>query len=365
MKLRNICASILTLLLVAGTLFPMAAQAGDKRRIAILPFEYGAVSSSVGTVDVGKGITTMLITKIVQDGTYSVVDRQMLDALLKEQNFSTSDRADQSTALKIGKLLSVDAIVVGTVTQFGVDHESHSTSLPSIGAGYIPYVGSIGGFGALRSSKSQAKVGIDARIIDCNTGEILATANGTGTAITKKGGFSVSDSWDWNSSDFGQSVAGEATIKAVEMLIGQMTAAASKIPDNQSLAAQNVKGQIADVTGNTVIVNVGKKNGIKVGDNLQAERVTKTIKDPNSGRVIKEVTSTIAIINITEADPESATGNVSKGSALRVGDLVRKVTTDVSAVVLTPVGGSRVDNALEAVKAVSGAIKAVSGSKTK
>lgn len=339
MKLRSICASLLTLLVVAGAALP-SAFASDKRRIAILPFEYGAVTASVGTVDVGKGINTMLITRLVQDGTYSVVDRQMLDQVMKEQNLSVSDRADSNTACKIGKLLSVDAIVVGTVTQMGVEKKDSSVSVPSVGMGYIPYVGSIGGFGSLRSSKAKSKVAIDARIIDVNTGEVLATASGVGES-TKKGGWSLNDSWDWSSGDFANTVAGEAIIAAVGQLTQQLEAAASKIPDNQSLAAQNVEGKIADVTGNTVIVNVGKLHGIKAGDTLQVERIVKEITDPNNpSKVIKKVTNTIAIINVTEADKDNSTGTITKGSGLRVGDLVKKVTTDVSAIVLTPIGGA-------------------------
>lgn len=335
MKLRKICASMLALAVVATAVLQLPAHAGAKRRIAILPFSYGAVESSVGTCDVGKGITTLLMTKLVQDGTYSVVDREMLDQILKEQNLSVSDRADASTACKIGKILSVDAIVTGTVTQFGVEKKSSSFSVPSVGGYGIPYVGGLGSLGSFHSQKAKAKVGIDARVIDINTTEVLATANGTGMSQTK-GSWSLNSSWDFCGSDFASSVAGEATLAAVDQLVGQITSAASKIADNQSLAAQNVQGKIADVTGNTVVVNVGKKNGVKIGDNLQVERVTKTIKDPNTGKTIKEVCSTIGILAITEADGESATGNVTKGAGLRVGDLVRKVTTDVSAVVITP-----------------------------
>lgn len=338
MKLRSLCASVLTLLVVAGAMLPNAALAGDKRRVAVMPFEYGAVSATVGTCDVGKGINSLLITKLVQDGTYSVVDRQMLDAILKEQNLSVSDRADPATACKIGKLLAVDAMIVGTVTQFGVERKNSSVSVPSVATSYIPYVGGLGGLGTFRSKKATAKVGIDARIVDTSTGEILATANGTGDSM-KKDSWVFNDSWDWSSSDFATSVAGEATIKAVEQLVGQLNSAASKIPDNQSLVAQNVQGKICDVTGNTIVVNVGKVNGIKVGDNLQVERVTKEITDPTSGKVIKKVTTTIAIVNVTEAENESATGTIAKGAGMKVGDLVRKVTTDVSAIVLTPLGG--------------------------
>lgn len=335
MKLRSLCASALSLLVVAGAMFPISAFAGDKRRVAVMPFEYGAVQASVGTVDVGKGINSLLITKLVQDGTYSVIDRQMLDAILKEQNLSVSDRADPATACKIGKLLSVDAIIVGTVTQMGVEAKNRSVSVPSVGMGYIPYVGSLPSLGSWKSKSSKAKVGIDAKIIDINTGEILAAANGTGEQV-KKEKWELNDSWDWSSSDFASSVAGEAVISAVNQLATQLEAAASKIPDNQSIALQNVEGKIADVTGNTVVVNVGKQNGIKVGDNLQVERITKEITDPSTGKVIKKVTSTVAIVAITESDKESATGTVSKGAGVRVGDLVKKVTTDVSAIIISP-----------------------------
>ena len=55
----------------------------------------------------------------MQDGTYSVIERKALDKILAEQNFSNSDRANPASAAKIGKLLGVDAIIVGSITEFG------------------------------------------------------------------------------------------------------------------------------------------------------------------------------------------------------------------------------------------------------
>jgi curli biogenesis system outer membrane secretion channel CsgG len=305
-----------------------------------LPFEYGAVTSEVGTVDVGKGITTLLITKLVNDGTYSVVDRQMLDAILKEQNLSVSDRADPTTACKIGKILSVDAIVVGTVTQFGF--ESHYTNVgaaASIGTGYIPYVGGLPGLGGLGVRKSKVRVSVDARIIDINTTEILGAVHGSGDS--KRGGVSLFSGVgaDWGSSDFATTIAGEATMQAVDSIGGQLIEMASKIPDNQSIAAANVTGKVADVTGATVIVNVGKNNGLAVGDHLQVDRAYKTVKDPETGKVLKELTNTIAVITLSDVDKDSATGSISQGSGVKVGDTVKKVTTSVSAIVIKPVPG--------------------------
>jgi curli biogenesis system outer membrane secretion channel CsgG len=359
MKTRKIQALISALLFLISIGIPYDAQAAIKRRIAILPFEYGSVQSEVGTVDVGKGINSLLITKIVNDGTYSVVDRQMLDSILKEQNLSVSDRADPKTACKIGKLLSVDAIIVGTVTQFGF--ESHYTNVgagasvvSSVAGSYIPFGGGLGalagGFGHAGVKKSRAKVSIDARIIDINTSEILAAVHGSGESKRSSsslwgggggGGGGGFGGFESGSSDFASSIAGEATLQAVDDIGGQLIAFAGKIPDNQSLAALNVEGKVADVTGSTITLNVGKINGIGKGDKMQVQRVAKTIKDPDTGKVIKEVSNTIAVLNVDDVDKESSTASLVKGSGVRVGDAVKKVTTDVSAVVIAPSAGSR------------------------
>jgi len=93
-----------------------AAPQGRKKRVAIFDFDYATVQTSTaalfGTnVDVGKGISDLLVTDLVKDGTYSVIERKALDKILTEQNFSNSDRANPNSAAKIGKLLGVDVIL--------------------------------------------------------------------------------------------------------------------------------------------------------------------------------------------------------------------------------------------------------------
>ena len=122
---------------------PPATPQGRKKRVAIFDFDYATVqtasAAAFGTnVDVGKGITDLLVKYLVQDGTYSVIERQALDKILAEQNFSNSDRANPTSAAKIGKLLGVDAIIVGAITQFGND-----TKNTNVGGGG----GGLGGFG--------------------------------------------------------------------------------------------------------------------------------------------------------------------------------------------------------------------------
>src|SRR4029077_388049 len=80
-----------------------AAAAGPKKRVAVMNFDYGTVKTTVAQIfgsdqDVGKGISDLLVQKLVQDGKYSVIERNALDKILAEQNFSNSDRADSATA---------------------------------------------------------------------------------------------------------------------------------------------------------------------------------------------------------------------------------------------------------------------------
>ena len=71
--IRLICS----LVLLAIT---CAAQTSGKKRVAVLDFDYGTVQSYVSSIygtnqDVGKGITDLLVEKLVKDGKYSVIER--------------------------------------------------------------------------------------------------------------------------------------------------------------------------------------------------------------------------------------------------------------------------------------------------
>src|ERR1700749_3731066 len=117
--MRKLIPVVAALLLATA---PLAAQ--EKMRVAVLDFNYATVKTSVAALfgtdqDIGKGITDLLIDKLVNDGTYRVIERQAMSKIMEEQNFSNSNRADPSSAAQIGKLLGVDTIIIGDITQFG------------------------------------------------------------------------------------------------------------------------------------------------------------------------------------------------------------------------------------------------------
>jgi curli biogenesis system outer membrane secretion channel CsgG len=305
---------------------PAAASTAPKRLVTVMSFDYGTVRTYVQQIfgsdqDVGKGISDMLVDKLLKDGKYRLVERSALDKILAEQNFSNSDRADANTAAKIGKVLGVDAIIVGSITQFGRDDKHTNVGGGGYGLGRF-------GLGGVGKSEAKAVVGITARVINVSTGEILASVNGTGEStrgstslIGAGGGWTGGGggSLDMGSSNFANTILGEATHKAVDDTGAKLSESADKIPAREI----SISGLVADATGSTLIINVGKKAGVKVGDKLVVSRQVRVVKDPATGKVIKAVVDKVGEAIVTEVDDDSATATFSGAGAAKVGDVVK------------------------------------------
>jgi TolB-like protein len=99
----------------------MDIQEGDKAyqemkkvtRIAITEFTYGDEFN-----DFTRNVQDMLYTNLIQRGV-TVVEREKMEQVLNELGKSFSGMIDSSTAAEIGKMLGVEAIVVGTVADMG------------------------------------------------------------------------------------------------------------------------------------------------------------------------------------------------------------------------------------------------------
>ena len=308
-----------------------SAQTAPARRprIAVMDFDYATVQSNSSAlfgsnVDIGKGIADLLVTDLVKDGSFSIIERKVLDKIMAEQNFSNSDRADATSAARLGKLLGVDAILVGSITQFG-----NETKKTNIGGGG----GNWGGFGVggIGHSKTNANVGITARLVNVDTGEIIAVAEGAGqssrssTSLLGGGGNwhgAGSGNVDFGSSNFQQTIIGESVKMAVDKLTTDLVSNASRV----SVRVITVEGLVAAVDGDQVILNVGGKAGVKVGDQLEVLRVGREIKDPATGAVIRRLTTSVGVIKATDVDDASAVCTPVSGSGFKVGDRVKSVT---------------------------------------
>jgi curli biogenesis system outer membrane secretion channel CsgG len=304
-----------------------AAQPGpQKKRVAVMDFDYGTVRSSVAAIwgtdqDVGKGIADMLVQKLVEDGKYRVIERKALDKILAEQNFSNSDRADPATAAKIGKVLGVDAIIIGSITQFGRDDKSTTVGGGGYGLGRF-------GLGGVQKRDAKAVCNVTARMVDTSTAEILAAVTGSGQSKRSGaslvgagggGGSGGAGAFDMSSKNFGATILGEAVSAAVTSTGDQLDQKADALPTTKS----DVHGLVADVSGNTLILNVGRNAGLQVGDTLDISRAVRTVKDPATGKVIKTITDKVGTATVTDVDATSSTATFSGGGSAKVGDVAK------------------------------------------
>ena len=214
----------------------------------------------------------------------------------------------------------MDAIVIGSITQFGRDDKNTTVG----GGGF----GRVFGLGGVSKKEAKAVVGINARIINTETAEILAVAEGkgqstrSGTSLIGAGGGrsgAGAGAFDMSSSNFADTILGEAVHQAVDSVSKQLDENASKLPTH----TVKVEGLVADATGGTVILNVGSRSGVKVGDQLEVRRLTREVKDPATGKVLRRIADKVGMVTITEVDEGSAVGTYTGKGPAKVGDAVQ------------------------------------------
>lgn len=258
-------------------------QAPAKKRVAIFDFDKAAGPAGfsspffqTNTPNVGKAAADLLIARLVQDGTLTVVERNAIDKLLAEQDFSNTDRSDPLTAARLGRILGVDAIVLGSITHY--DYEDKI-----VGGGNSRFA--LGGGSTKMKHDIKALVQINARLISPDTAEVLAVSQGVGEVVQK--GVKV-DMRDTNTaammlSGSGSPVMNEAMDHAIAQLAGELEERVPKLPARVPV----VDGLVADADpSGRLVLNVGSRHGVKEGDRLQVWRAGKEVRDPANGKVL-------------------------------------------------------------------------------
>ena len=152
------------LLLVAGTATAaLAAGKNDKPRIAVLEFKNKA-DNQWWYNGGAQAAQDVFVTDLVKSGKFRVIEREQLAALMQEKNLALSGDIDPSTAIKAGKLLGVDYLLTGAVTEYGATETGAHGAGGSLKGHWVP------GFGAGKKTFTAA---MNARLIDTETGEIV------------------------------------------------------------------------------------------------------------------------------------------------------------------------------------------------
>src|SRR6185437_2112535 len=218
-----------------------------KRKIAIGRFSnatnYGRALLSEGERDpLANQASDMLMARLTDSGKFLVFERGDLDTVQRERTLQGQTSSP---------LIGVDALIIGSVTEFGRSIEGQT--------------------GFLSSTKRQAATAtVEIRIVDVQTGQSFFSTKGSGTATVEAG----------EVAGFGSRAGYDATLndKAI-------SAAISDLINNvmQKLEERPWHTDILDADGAVVTISGGPAQGLKLGDQLRVERPGKTITSQQTG----------------------------------------------------------------------------------
>jgi len=241
---------------------------------------------------------------------------------MKEQDFNASNRVKQGSGARVGNISGADAMLSGDIVIFGRDDKKRSVK----GGGLF---GSVVGGIAASKNEDKAVVVVDYRLIDAETSEVIATGEARGESVRKgnalgaiggalgKGIAGVQV--DMTSSNFAQTIIGEATQDCVNKLADILKEQSSSMKKT----VRAVETSVADVSGNTLVIAAGGNDGVNVGEVFEVLQVVREVKDPTTKEVLDRITNKVGEMTITSVRDKIATGTYS-GSPAKVGYLARK-----------------------------------------
>ncbi|MBA7516186.1 hypothetical protein ES705_08232 [subsurface metagenome] len=247
------------------------------------------------------GATDLMINALLSTNRFRVFERAKLDLLLQEQNFQHfSGLVDQTTAVKLGKMIGVDAILTGSITNI---------SFKKSGGIKI---------GPIKVGKSYAKVVMTIRIIDVTTGEILfstvqeeeasksAVSGVLPIPIPGGIGFSHQEAVD--------------VLSAIELICNKVVLNFVAKIDKKNIAVNSapLEGYVVKVVSTSsggivqVYINLGASSGIRVGEEIRIYREGEVILDPKTNEILDRELDIIAQARITKVKDKLSIALVTK-----------------------------------------------------
>jgi len=154
--------------------------------IAVPSFTVGAGSVRIGSVDLstegedffkelGSGVADIFIAEAYESQQFRITERAEIDKVLYEQDLARSGRVNPATAAAVGRIEGAELLVLGSVSEFGVQTTG--------GGGKV-----LGIFGGAAETVT-ARVAVEIRFVDTNTAEIMSI--GRGVAAVSQSNVSV------------------------------------------------------------------------------------------------------------------------------------------------------------------------------
>lgn len=278
---------------------------GLRKTIAVGGFDSAAESPTSGD-----GLSAMLVTALLKDSHFIVVERQAMPQLQWDQQAGQSGATVSGTSPQAGQLIGASVLVRGTVTKFDPHSGGGGVSLGGLG---LFGRGDAGGVGITGQT---ATVEIKLRFIDTSTGRIIAGGSATGSASATgfDASFYQSRGLPFGVNGFSETPLGQASQKAIDNAVAKIDQAMEQVPWMSS---------IVENTGDEIYVAGGADENMQASTMLHVYRKVRDLTDPATGAVLETVTSTVGMIRMREVHDKVSVASYVDGSPPARGDIVK------------------------------------------
>jgi curli biogenesis system outer membrane secretion channel CsgG len=281
-----------------------------------------------GRSAIGDGLASLLITELSRMGRFDLLESSALPDLEAETQVGGRGMGGLAMPAANSQWAGADFVLYSKL----MEAQHSAQTVGSAGPLVLPPI--------FRSNKHLTRVQIDWRLVQVANRKIVATGQAIGEEKGVSSGLAQGLGADFfQTAQFRDSAMGKAINKAIAAIASELDqvslpplARGTAIPANQlptqtaesaSPAVPPATGQVAATTGGgVVIVSLGAKHGIKVGDRLQLfERVD--LKD-ESGQVIFTEEKAAGEVLLDAVNEDRSKGQYTGPSTPKVGWLVKK-----------------------------------------
>lgn len=297
--------------------------AGRKARLGVLEVDNDSgsnsytVSTMMGEINYSdssagvpvNGIDAIVIDSLSQTGRFRLVERTELSNVLAEQDLAASGRIAKPSGAKTGNVLGAEYLVQLVVTDYETKTSGTDKGIGGLLTKKVPLLGGV------KAGSSQGRVGLNLRLIDAETSEIVFTkqiesviketnlAFGGATVIGDLGlgGFM---------SNYSKTPIGQAVIAGVNQAVFELI---------KQVGSKSAEGSIVKADAMQIYTNLGQ-DSVAVGDRLQVLKKGEELIDPETGISLGGSTTALGEIEVSQvqekfsiARPVSLTGTPDRG----------------------------------------------------
>ena len=254
-------------------------------------------------------VEALVINAINQTGRFRLVERQMLDEVFKEQDLGESGRMARPSAAKIGNVLGAQYMMKVVVTDYEEDVSTRRDG------GVVGVLSKAAGLGAVNVTKRESRVGMNFRLIDAETSELLFTKQ-IETFISESNRAFVGGIGGGGVAAIGlftrylKTPLGQAIIAGINKGVYELVKQIGSLP---------ASGRVIKADANRVWVNIGK-DFVSPGDVLVVKSKGEELIDPDTGISLGSDDTEIGTIRVNQAQEKfsiaevvSITGTVNRG----------------------------------------------------